>query len=169
MISCPSEESKELCPNCSGNTKLRDFISEHAHLQALAGPTNDWIEAALKGLELLEAPHSLDQLWVWSRFCWIFGARDTWEANATVTQLLKERASLRALIQSYHEVTNAMKRLHWWNISRRRMLKLTARSLVKSMNVSTTIILGTLDTFADREKRWIDRDDFRAYVLKANG
>lgn len=57
-----------------------------------------WVNAIGALLDLVETPNNLDALWVWSRFVWVFGRRNTWQADSTLEELLQSADALhRAL------------------------------------------------------------------------
>lgn len=67
---------------------LKDRVVNSPGLSNLA-PEGRWEVAISRALDLFEEPRNISELWVWSRFCWAFGRRDTWAANAKFEELLK--------------------------------------------------------------------------------
>lgn len=167
------------CLRCkgSGNMKtfaererdIKEFIEASPHLKALQGDTGDWRAVALKALELFDSPHNLDQLWVWSRFVWIFGERNTWAANSELESLLLEATNLLSLKSYYHQLEEKLAVTSWYCFKTRtgitRQQVITADAMQKCLHH----IQSMFANYVARDKRWIDRDDFRAYVTHSNG
>lgn len=125
---------------------LKDRVLNSPALSQLA-PEGHWEVAISRALDLFEEPRNISELWVWSRFCWAFGRRDTWAANAKFEELLK----LITLISD-----NAVK---WVQ----RGPEVAVDDLEKNAVVLGDKLRNLLTDIYQNDFVWSDRADFMAF------
>jgi hypothetical protein len=149
--------------------KLKAFIASHAHLRVLQASEDDWSAPVLKALELFDSPHNMDQLWVWSRFVYLFGERDTWSANRELDSFLLEAANLLSLRAHYAQLQEQIESTSWWRFRTRSGIASKQTLAANAIQKSLYHLQMMLRNYIDRDKRWIDAADFAAYRDRVNG
>lgn len=127
---------------------LKDRVLNSPGLLSLAPSADHWEVAISRAIDLFEEPRNISALWCWARFCWAFGKRDTWAANARFEELLK----LIALMSD-----NAIKyELNQSNSAEQIELERNAKRLGEQLSA----LLGDL---YQNDYTWNDRADFLAF------
>jgi hypothetical protein len=125
---------------------LKDRVMNSDGLKLLA-PDGHWEVAISRALDLFEEPRNINELWVWARFCWAFGRRDTWAANGKFEEMLQ----LIALISD-----NAVK----WV---RRDPEAGAADLERNARELGDRLRNILTDIYQNDFAWNDRADFMAF------
>jgi hypothetical protein len=115
---------------------------------------NESVAVALtRYIDIAETPRNLDALWVWSRFLWVFGRRDEWKANGTLSALLTAVGGVSTALRE-------LARLHWWQFMRRRAALLMYRSYgVQLDRLLTECLINAMG--------WEDAEKMAAYEERA--
>jgi len=100
-------------------------------------------------IDRLQTDQALSELWVWSRFCWAFGKRNTWEAARNFQGLLD-------LVKMTTESMLRLTRLHWYQWSER----ISERKHLHKLYASMGHCLGALYT---NDCNWNDLESYRRF------
>ena len=132
---------------------LRERIEGIPHL--LASGHGDWLGSLEHAVELLEPKNNIDALWVWSRFLWAFGRRDTWKADKCLSTLMMLAWNRRRAESEWLSTP-------WYRWIRKRTLR---GVFARASRDERTL----LDYVLSNDRNWSDADDFAWYRGKVVG
>ena len=126
---------------------IKDRIAEVPHLARVG----NWFQVVNQLISLHEVEANLEQLWVWNRFCWAFGRRNTWRANDMLDNLFNW------YVIPCSETNQQYERTPWWRWLRRRKLR-------KTMVDHTFNLMLAIHKLMQNDREWNDREAFMGYA-----
>lgn len=135
---------------------MLDFLARVENsdeIMKMSGPSKDPWVAINAFLDLFDSPHNASELWVWSKFRWVFGRENqsssTWKADDTLDELLGLVRKLSALAIKHSNVP----RVRW----------LQRKRIERSVESATFAVLQRLGTMARNFEQWPDAIGFQQF------
>jgi len=127
--------------------QIDERIDNLPHLKRLG----DWTIVVNHLITLVENENNLSALWVWNRFCWCFGRRDTWEASEMLTNLFEWYVDpCTAATEQYQKTPK-------WRWLKRRQLR--QRMVDQAFN-----LMFAVHQLQQNDQCWSDRAAFFGYA-----
>lgn len=144
-------------------SQLKAMVLESTELRKLIDSEEDWFRAVVVALSLFEQPRNIEQLWVWSRFVWVFGRRDTWKANETLEAVLHLHSRGITWHRKLVDLQNELDNRSWFQFASRARLGAAIEEAEEVLEVINRKLEEQFDTLLVNDNTWSDRSDFLAF------